>query len=81
MFQNLPGKIPRHLWPLKNRLAKSLSASRALVRDTVITLLAGGNALLEALPGLGKTMPGSHAAQAVDCSFSRIQFYARLDAG
>jgi MoxR-like ATPase len=45
------------------------------VRHTlVITLLAGGNALLEGVPGLGKTMLVRTLAQAVDCSFSRIQF-------
>jgi MoxR-like ATPase len=45
-----------------------------LVRHTLITLLAGGNALLEGVPGLGKTMLVRTLAQAVDCSFQRIQF-------
>jgi MoxR-like ATPase len=36
--------------------------------------LAGGNALLEGVPGLGKTMLVRTLAQAVDCAFSRIQF-------
>jgi len=45
-----------------------------LVRHTLITLLAGGNALLEGVPGLGKTMLVRTLAQAVDCAFSRIQF-------
>ncbi len=45
-----------------------------LVRYTLITLLAGGNALLEGVPGLGKTMLVRTLSQAVDCSFSRIQF-------
>ncbi|MBS1251218.1 MAG: ATPase RavA [Anaerolineales bacterium] len=47
---------------------------RALIRQTLITLLAGGNALLEGVPGLGKTMLVRALAQAIDCSFSRIQF-------
>jgi MoxR-like ATPase len=37
-------------------------------------MLAGGNALLEGVPGLGKTMLVRTLAQAVDCRFSRIQF-------
>jgi MoxR-like ATPase len=37
-------------------------------------MLAGGNALLEGVPGLGKTMLVRTLAQAVDCQFSRIQF-------
>jgi MoxR-like ATPase len=47
---------------------------RALIRQTLITLLAGGNALLEGVPGLGKTMLVRTLAQAIDCTFSRIQF-------
>jgi MoxR-like ATPase len=45
-----------------------------LVRHTLITLLAGGNALLEGVPGLGKTMLVRTLAQAIDCPFARIQF-------
>jgi MoxR-like ATPase len=44
------------------------------VRYTLVTLLAGGNALLEGVPGLGKTMLVRTMAQAIDCVFSRIQF-------
>ncbi len=45
-----------------------------LVRQTLVTLLAGGNALLEGVPGLGKTMLVRTLSDAIDCSFSRIQF-------
>jgi len=47
---------------------------QALIRQTLITLLAGGNALLEGVPGLGKTMLVRTLSQTIDCSFSRIQF-------
>jgi MoxR-like ATPase len=59
---------------IEEQVGKVIVGQRALVRDTVITLLAGGNALLEGVPGLGKTMLVRTLAQAVDCSFSRIQF-------
>ena len=59
---------------IEEQVGKVIVGQRELVRDTVITLLAGGNALLEGVPGLGKTMLVRTMAQAVDCSFSRIQF-------
>lgn len=59
---------------IEEQVGKVIVGQRELVRDTVITLLAGGNALLEGVPGLGKTMLVRTLAQAVDCSFSRIQF-------
>jgi MoxR-like ATPase len=45
-----------------------------LVRQTLVTLLAGGHALLEGVPGLGKTMLVRTIADVVDCSFNRVQF-------
>jgi MoxR-like ATPase len=40
----------------------------------VLALVAGGHVLLEGAPGLGKTLLVRSLAQAVDLSFSRIQF-------
>jgi MoxR-like ATPase len=45
-----------------------------LVRHTLISLLAGSHALLEGVPGLGKTMLVRAMAEALDLGFSRIQF-------
>ncbi|MBP1704366.1 MAG: ATPase [Chloroflexi bacterium] len=45
-----------------------------LVRQVVIVMLAGGHALLEGVPGLGKTMLIRTLADVVACSFNRIQF-------
>lgn len=45
-----------------------------LVRQTLICLLANGHALLEGVPGLGKTMLVRTIADVVDCAFGRIQF-------
>jgi MoxR-like ATPase len=45
-----------------------------LVRHTLTCLLANGHALLEGVPGLGKTMLVRTIADVIDCSFNRIQF-------
>ena len=45
-----------------------------LVRQTLISLIAGCHALLEGVPGLGKTMLVRTMAEALDLGFSRIQF-------
>ena len=59
---------------IEEQVGKVIVGQKELVRDTVITLLAGGNALLEGVPGLGKTMLVRTLSDAIDCAFSRIQF-------
>ncbi len=46
----------------------------AVVRSVLICILAGRHALLEGVPGLGKTMLIRTMADALDLKFSRIQF-------
>ena len=59
---------------IQEQVGQVIVGQHELVQQTIITLLAGGNALLEGVPGLGKTMLVRTLAQAVDCAFSRIQF-------
>ncbi len=59
---------------IETEVSKLIVGQRELIRNTLITLLAGGNALLEGVPGLGKTMLVRSMARAVNCQFSRIQF-------
>ncbi|NND04339.1 MAG: AAA family ATPase, partial [Acidimicrobiia bacterium] len=40
----------------------------------VICLLSGGHALVEDVPGVGKTLLAKSLARSIDCSFSRVQF-------
>jgi MoxR-like ATPase len=59
---------------IEEQVGRVIVGQATLVRQTLITLLAGGNALLEGVPGLGKTLLVRTLAQTVDCTFSRIQF-------
>jgi MoxR-like ATPase len=59
---------------IEEQVARVIVGQQELVRHTLVTLLAGGNALLEGVPGLGKTMLVRTLAEAIDCPFSRIQF-------
>lgn len=59
---------------IETQVGRVIVGQQELVRQTMTTLLAGGNALLEGVPGLGKTMLVRTMAQAIDCAFARIQF-------
>src|SRR5229473_6723211 len=59
---------------LEAELARLIVGQKELLRDTVIALMSGGHILLEGVPGLGKTMLVRSLGQALDLSFSRIQF-------
>ena len=59
---------------IQAELEKVMVGQKALIHDLIVTLLAGGNALLEGVPGLGKTILVRTLSQTVDCSFNRVQF-------
>ena len=47
---------------------------KALIRGVLTAMIAGGNVLLEGLPGLGKTQLVKTIGKVLDLDFSRIQF-------
>jgi MoxR-like ATPase len=59
---------------IEDEVAKVMVGQADIVRDVLICLIAGGHALLEGVPGLGKTMLVRTLAEALDLEFSRIQF-------
>ena len=59
---------------IEQEVGKVIVGQQQLVRQLLLTLLGGGNALLEGAPGLGKTMLINTLADVIHCSFSRIQF-------
>jgi MoxR-like ATPase len=59
---------------IEAEVGKVIVGQQALVRAVVVCLLAEGHALLEGVPGLGKTMLLKTLSEAVDLPFSRIQF-------
>lgn len=59
---------------IEREVGKVIVGQDQLVRTIVTCLLAEGHALLEGVPGLGKTMLLKALSQAVDLPFSRVQF-------
>src|SRR5687767_8993854 len=59
---------------LRDEIAKTIVGNRVVVDGTISCMLAGGHALLEGVPGLGKTMLVRTMAEALSLNFARIQF-------
>lgn len=55
-------------------VSKVIVGQQTVVQQVLICLIAGGHALLEGVPGLGKTMLVRTLAEVLDLKFSRIQF-------
>ena len=59
---------------IEAEVGRFIVGQEQLVRLTLISLLAGSHALLEGVPGLGKTMLVRTLSEALELGFSRIQF-------
>jgi MoxR-like ATPase len=59
---------------IREEVGKMIVGHRDIVDGVIMAMLAGGNVLLEGVPGLGKTMLVRTLAETLGLNFSRIQF-------
>ncbi len=58
----------------EQEIDKAIIGQKDVIRQVLLSLVAGGNVLLEGVPGLGKTQLVKALSQVCDLDFSRIQF-------
>src|SRR6201994_1977833 len=69
-----PEEFQRVATAIEAAVARTVVGQREAVRGALICLIAGGHALLEGVPGLGKTTLARALAGALDLEPKRIQF-------
>jgi MoxR-like ATPase len=69
-----PDEFRQRAQGIEAEISQVIVGQRELIRQVTVTLVAGGNTLLEGVPGLAKTTLVRTLADVIDCSFSRIQF-------
>jgi MoxR-like ATPase len=69
-----PEEFRQRAQQIEAEVSQVIVGQHELIRQVIVTLLAGGNALLEGVPGLAKTTLVRTLADVIDCKFSRIQF-------
>lgn len=59
---------------IKSEIKKDLVGQEDIVNNVIIAIIAGGNVLLEGVPGVGKTRLVRSLGKVLELPFSRIQF-------
>jgi MoxR-like ATPase len=73
---------PTHDWrrfaerfhQIEENVERVVQGKHQEIRLALVALIAEGHALIEDVPGVGKTMLAKAVARSIDCSFRRIQF-------
>jgi MoxR-like ATPase len=72
--ENEIGDLVAKVGQLKSSMGQVIIGQKDVIELLVTCLLAGGHALVEGVPGLGKTLLVKSLAQATDMQFRRVQF-------
>ena len=67
-------RVKDSLEQLQTELARAIVGQEELIRQVFICLLCGGHALIEGVPGLGKTLIVKSLGEVLNLKYSRIQF-------
>ncbi|MCX2840305.1 MoxR family ATPase [Microbulbifer thermotolerans] len=81
---SIEGRIEQHLKgleKLKGEIGKTIVGQEEIIEQLLICLLARGHALLEGVPGLGKTLLVKTLADCSELAFKRVQFTPDLMPG
>ncbi|MEG4005166.1 MoxR family ATPase [Microcoleus sp. Pol11C1] len=63
----------QHIERLKQNLSKTMVGKADAIRLVLVAVFSGGHALLEDVPGVGKTLLAKSLARSIDGKFQRIQ--------
>ena len=69
----IPHSMREKIDALKQNLALTVVGKSDAIRLVLVALLAGGHALLEDVPGVGKTLLAKSLARSIDGKFQRLQ--------
>ncbi len=72
--QNEMKNFAKDFTAIENEIKKVIVGQEEIIRGVLTAIVAGGNVLLEGLPGLGKTQLIKTIGKVLDLEFSRIQF-------
>jgi MoxR-like ATPase len=66
--------LARRAAAIREEVGKAFIGQAEALDQVLIALLAGGHALIEGVPGLGKTLLVRALSRALDCGYARVQF-------